>query len=180
MILLPCPVRPDLDCIAGSLAYAEYLRAQGKAAKAWLCGTPDGEAQFYLQRFPDFEFASAGDIAAMRHMVLVDFSDVRYIPQGTNPEDVIEVIDHRFFNNAEKHFFNARIQLDAVGAAATQITEHFMQSNLTPSEASACLLYGAIYSNTLCLKGALCTDRDRAAAEWLKARYPDADRYIDL
>jgi len=180
MILLPCPVRPDLDCIAGSFSYAEYLqKAKHLEAKLWVCGTPDGEAQFYIDLFRgEIAFANPDDISRARSYILVDFSDVKYIPDTIKPQDVIEVIDHRDFTTPKQDFPNARVQIDPVGAAATQIAEYFMRDSVRPSLAAACMLYGAIYSNTLGLKGQLCTERDLAAAAWLKTIEPKADHYI--
>ncbi len=40
------------------------------------------------------------------------------------------------------------------------------------------MLYGAIYSNTLCLKGALTTERDLAASNWLLFLHPQANTYL--
>ena len=178
MIILPAPVRPDLDCIGGAIAYAALLNSQGQTAKVWIGGVPDGEAQFYLDLFPNFDFASEAEARAAVAYVLVDFSEASFMPAWFDRTRVTEVIDHRFFNQPETEFPNATIELATVGAAATLVAERLMRADFTPSPAVATMLYGAIYSNTLCLKGELTTVRDRDAAVWLLQAHPSADAHI--
>lgn len=181
MILIPCPVRPDLDCLAGAIGYAEYLRiAKNQNVKAWLCGIPDGEAQFYLDLFKDnISFASSEEITKADNYILVDFSTVDFFPEPIDRTKVIEVIDHRFFNDPQKEFPNARVQLDVVGAAATQIAEFFIDNDYKPQSYIAAMLYGAIFTHTLCANGSLCTDRDRRVLAWLKDNFSEADSYVN-
>ncbi|MDB5478078.1 MAG: ppaC [Alphaproteobacteria bacterium] len=179
MIILPCMKRPDLDAVGGSMAFAEYLQRQGKAAKVWLGDTPDGEARFYLEEFSISNLATLEEVKQAEEFQLVDLSRAEALPDFIDLGLVTKVIDHRFLHDAEKDFPNAVIELEQVGAAATQVTEYFIKANLIPTEISASMLYGAIYSNTLCLKGAVTTERDRDVAEWLKKHSPDCDRYCD-
>ena len=179
MIILPCPIRPDLDCVAGSIAYAEYLtRVKKQKAMAWVCGTPDDEAQFHLNRCPEGICASDKDAEKAIAYILVDFSVKKALPPTVDPARVVQVIDHRLFTQPDQEFPNALLQLEEVGAAATQITEFFMRDALEPSAHVAAMLYGAIYSHTLCLHSTTTTDRDRAAYEWLAQYVPDADHLV--
>jgi inorganic pyrophosphatase/exopolyphosphatase len=179
MIILPCPIRPDLDCTAGAVAYAAYMtQVKGQEARAWICGTPDAEAQFYLDRYK-LSLASDDDAKAAEAFILVDFSVGHILPAFVDHQKIIQVIDHRFFNQPDKDFPNAVIQLDAVGAAATQITEYYMRDNIAPSTECAAMLYGAIGTHTLFLNSTTTTDRDRIAHAWLKHYVPDADALIE-
>ena len=179
MIILPCPKRPDLDCIAGAVAYAEYLtHIENKPARAWICGVPDGEAQFYLDLYSSINFASDADVAAAKEFVLVDFSVKFILPPQVDPLKVTQVIDHRFFTDPATDFPHAAIQIDGVGAAATQIAEYYMKAQSAPSPHSAAMLYGAIYTHTLCLQSETTTERDKAAVAWLKTYVPDADELV--
>ncbi len=123
MIILPAPIRPDLDCIAGALAYAALLKQEGQDAQVWMDGVPDGEAQFYLDLFPDHEFADSTQAKAADSYVLVDFSEASFMPDWFDKSKAIEVIDHRFLHQPQIDFPNAKVELTAVGAAATLIAE---------------------------------------------------------
>lgn len=180
MILLPCPSRPDLDCVASAIAYAEFLtNVKNISAKLWLCGTPDAEAQFYLNLYQNqISFASPSDIKQASGYVLVDYSTTSFFKEPIDNNKVIEVIDHRLFTTPHLEFPHANIQIDAVGAAATLITEYFIQHNTLPSSMSASMLYGAIYTHTLCAQGLLFTDRDRIALDWLSRNFPAAGQAV--
>ncbi len=180
MIILPCPKRPDLDCIAGSVAYAEYMRvAKQQDARVWICGVPDGEAQFYLDKFSELIFATDDEAHNANGFVLVDFSVKHALPESIDPLNVMQVIDHRDFTQPAIDFPNAVVQIDKVGAAATQVAEYFIRDSITPSKPIAAMLYGAIYTHTLCLKSATTTQRDRDAINWLTQHVPDADVLVD-
>lgn len=179
MIILYCGKRPDLDAIGGSLAYSEYLqRHENKFAKTWIRGEPDGEARFYLELFNP-ELATIDEAKQSTEYQLVDLSLASMLADFMDPAKVTKVIDHRFLNDVQADFPNAVIELEPVGAAATQVTEYFMRADLVPTDQSACMLYGAIYSNTLCLKGDITTQRDRDAASWLQQKLPGCDRFCE-
>ncbi|HEY1097153.1 MAG TPA: DHH family phosphoesterase [Alphaproteobacteria bacterium] len=179
MIILPCPKRPDLDCIAGAVAYAEYLtKAKGQTARVWICGTPDAEAEFYLHKYPHLVFANDEDVASAKAFILVDFSVKDILPPNVSAHKVIQVIDHRNFTTPHDDFPNADVHIDMVGAAATQITEYFMHDKVELSPESAAMLHGAIVTHTLCLRSATTTERDIAAVEWLKQYVPDGAELV--
>ncbi len=178
-LITPCPLRPDLDCVAGAVAYTEYCRmVQGIKALPWLCGVPDGAAQFYIDLFPEVQWATDDQAYAAESYALIDFSTAVPLPPDLDMQKVKAVIDHRFLHDPQADFPNAEIQLEAVGAAATLVAEKFMAGGLMPSRAAAAMLHGAIHSNTLAFSSDLTTDRDRAAFEWLASFLPDADTLI--
>jgi manganese-dependent inorganic pyrophosphatase len=178
-LIAPCPVRPDIDCIAGAVAYAEYCtRTGGLSAAPWLCGVPDGAAQFYIDMFPEVEWATEALALAASSYALIDFSTPVPLPPEVDHAKVKVVIDHRFLHDPSADFPNAEIQLAAVGAAATLVAERFMAAALTPTRPAAAMLHGAIHSNTLAFTSPLTTDRDRAAFDWLATFLPDADALI--
>lgn len=180
MIILPCPKRPDLDCIAGSLAYAAYLTdVKHTPARAWLCGEPDGEARFYLDLYPQLAFATDAEVARASGFVLVDLSAKTVLPPNVDPLKVMQIIDHRSFTQPAIDFPNAEINVALVGAAATQVAEYYMREDVAPAGPLAAMLYGAIFTHTLCLQSATTTDRDRVAAAWLERFVPDAGDLID-
>lgn len=93
------------------------------------------------------------------------------MPQPVIPEQVIEIIDHRAGSEPEKEFPNAGIQNELVGAAATLVTERFVQSHLQPSRERALLLYGAIHHNSLNFLATNTSVRDYEAVAFLEKEY---------
>lgn len=168
----------DLDGVACAVAYAEFLNKQGKEAKAEIAGRPHVEAQFMLDKFNisvDLEMPEV--LLVDSQVVFLDASDIESLPNGIKAEQVIEVIDHRQFNDTGK-FINAKIQLELVGACATLIAEKFFNSGTAISKDSAILLYGAIASNTLNFKGGVTTERDKKMAQRLKDQVEIPESFV--
>lgn len=179
-ILVTSYVNPDLDGIAGVIAYAEFLQKRGKNTIVGIIGEPHDEAKYILDRF-GFEYPPMIENADnFDEVILVDASDLNGLEGKISAEKVIEIIDHRKVHEADK-FPKAKVQIELVGAAATLVAEKFIQNNVDISKESATLVYGAIISNTLNFKGSVTTDRDKVAAEWLSkvAKLPD-DFWKDL
>ncbi|MDD5726353.1 MAG: DHH family phosphoesterase [Patescibacteria group bacterium] len=168
-ILVTCYVNPDLDGVAGAIAYAEFLQKNGKNAVAGIIGELQDEAKYIFSRF-NLEFPSSIENANdFTEVILVDASDLNGLEGKVRPEQVVEIIDHRKIHEADK-FVNAKAQIELVGAAATLITEKFIQKEADISQKSTILLYSAIISNTLNFKGSVTTERDLKAAEWLNKK----------
>ncbi len=159
---------PDIDGTACMIAYSELLNATGKQTSYKIFGIPHTEAQFVLD-FLRFGPKNANDISDFNQLIIVDGAFVRGLNKKIDLNKVIEVIDHRKVNDAEK-FPNATIQIELVGSCATLIAEKFKESNIIPSKESAALLYSAIVSNTLNFKGKITTERDKKEAEWLRQK----------
>lgn len=173
-ILVTSYVNPDLDGIAGVIAYAEFLQKRGKNTVVGIIGEPHDEAKYILDHF-GFEYPPMIPNADnFDEVILVDASDLIGLEGKIAAEKVIEIIDHRKVHEADK-FPKAKAQIELVGAAATLVAEKFMQSKSDISTESATLLYGSIISNTLNFKGSITTNRDKRAAEWLNkvAKLPE-------
>ncbi len=165
-ILITGYVNPDLDAVAGTIAYSEFLNKTSRNSVVGLIGEPHDEAKYILDnyhiKYPQI-IPNADDFD---EVILVDASDLIGIEGKIAPEKVIEIIDHRRVHEADK-FPNAKVQIELVGSASTLIAEKFIQNNIEISRESAILLCGAITSNTLNFKGGVTTDRDRVAFEYL-------------
>lgn len=165
-------VNPDLDGTAAAFGYAEFLTKTGTPARAAIFGTPLIEARFVADRLR-LQLPGPG-VPAGSAVILVDMSDAYGLPEGIEPGQVIEVIDHRREYDVAA-YPNARYLMEQVGACATIIAEKFRERQVQPSPAAAMLLYGGIASNTLNFQARVTTDRDVAIAGWLKqlASIPD-------
>ena len=166
-ILVTGYVNPDLDGLAGAVAYAEFLNKAGRQAEAAIFGAPHEEAQYVIDRFKLTHPKQIADADDYAEVILTDASDLNGLEDKVAPEKVIEIIDHRKINEAEK-FPRAKTQIELVGAAATLIAEKFKEAGIPISKESATLIYSAIVSNTLNFKGSVTTERDRGIARWLR------------
>lgn len=173
-ILVTCYVDPDLDGIAGAMAYCELLNKSGSNAVAGIIGDPHDEARYVFERFGIPYPLALGNADDFDEVILVDSSELAGLEGKISPEKVIEIIDHRKINDAHA-FPNARVQIELVGAASTLVVEKFMHAHLAFSKEAAILLCGAIISNTLNFQGGVTTDRDKDAYVWLNtvARLPE-------
>jgi len=179
-ILVTCYVNPDLDGVAGAIAYGEFLRKTGKNAVVGIIGGPNDETKYILNRF-DFTYPQTiANTDNFDEVILVDASDLNGLEGKVAAEKVSEIIDHRKVHEADK-FPKAKAQIELVGAVATLIAEKFMKNNIDISKESATLVYGAIVSNTLNFRGSVTTERDKEAAIWLDkvAKLPE-DFWKDL
>lgn len=167
---------PDLDGFSCAVAYAEFLNKTGVSAVVRIFGNPHVEAAYLLQKF-GFKIEE-DKTAPLDRVVLVDASELRDLDQFIRPENVIEIIDHRKFNDSAS-FKNAKVQIEYVGSAATLIAEKFYKNNMDISVPSATLLYGAIVSNTLNFRAKVTTERDRQMAEWLNHKLGLTKEFID-
>lgn len=165
-LLVTTYVNPDLDGVAGAIAYGEFLAQSGRSSTVAFVGELHGEANFVLTNFSLQQPLIVNNTNNFDQVILVDSSDLAALEGYIDPAKVIEIIDHRSVHEADK-FVNAKSQIELVGAAATLVAERFMNSSITPSSASAILLYSAIISNTLNFKGSVTTERDRLAATYL-------------
>ena len=168
-------MNPDLDAFACVFAYKEFLVKNGQEAESVIFGTPQDEVKYLIDRFniPATENNSK-QLDSAAKIILVDSSQLETLDKSVNPQNVIEIIDHREVTDANL-FPNAKIQIELIGAAGTLIAEKFIKRQTEISFESAVLLYGAIISNTLNFKSNTTTERDRIAASWLnkKANLPE-------
>jgi len=169
---------PDLDGTASAIAYAELLKKQGKNATAALFGIPHREVQFVFKTFKIDKPAQAENILNQKDkLILVDASDLRGISNLIDPKQVIEVIDHRKVNQADK-FPNANIRIELVGSCATLIAEKFFTKKIIITSSSAALLYSAIISNTVNFQANVTTGRDKKMCNWLVGQFDLPKNYV--
>src|SRR3989338_3432111 len=159
-------VDPDLDGVACAVAHAELLNATGKPAEACLLWHPTAEAEFALTTLHISRPTERTTFESQETVVILDASEPMQFEGRLLPDQVVEVIDHRKVNEAEK-FLNAKIQIELVGAAATLVAEKFREQNIKPSASTAQLLQAAIISNTQNFQAKTTTHPDHAMMKWL-------------
>lgn len=171
-ILVTAKINPDLDGVACTLAYAELLNLTGSTAEGMIFGSPQSEVSYFIdQHRIAIPTQTDEPSTTWNQFVLVDASSMMGMPQPVIPKQVVEIIDHRAGSEPEKEFPNARIQNELVGAAATLVTERFIQNHLQPSRERALLLYGAIHHNSLNFLATNTSTRDHKAVIFLETEY---------
>lgn len=165
-ILVTTYVNPDLDGLAGTVAYAEFLQKRGRNALAAIIGESHAEAKYVLDRFGFAYPETISNADNFDEVIIIDASDPNAFDGNIAAEKVVEIIDHRKIHAADK-FPNAKVQIELVGAAATLVAEKFMENKVNISSESAILLCSAIISNTLNFKATVTTDRDKKVRQWL-------------
>lgn len=177
-LLITSYTNPDIDGFACSYAYSEFLNKSWIENDFYLFWTPHKEVSFILDRFwIDFKNTFI-NIQNYDKFILTDLSEKISIPAWIHIENVIEVIDHRKYNDS-KEFTNAKIQIELVGSCATLITEKFFYNKINISRESWILLYMAIISNTINLTNNVTTTRDRDMANYLKSLFVIDENIID-
>jgi manganese-dependent inorganic pyrophosphatase len=167
-------LNPDIDGVSCSIAYSEFLKKKGFQAKACICGSPNKEAMFVLNRFK-VKSEDCSDFLNEK-VIVVDTSKPEDLCPKINAKDVIEVIDHRRYTNLSA-FPNAKSQIELVGACATLIAEKYKTEGIEIKIEHAGLLYSAIVSNTINFKANVTTKRDIDMAKWLNARLHLTEKY---
>ena len=114
---------------------------------------------------------SENELSSAGAFILVDCNDLSKICSKVTPKNIVEVIDHHEISEDAKNFINANLDIQKVGAMATLVVEKFIDENIKPSLQAATLLYHAIASNTINLKGGVTTQRDLKAFNFLEKLY---------
>jgi inorganic pyrophosphatase/exopolyphosphatase len=173
-ILVTSNVNPDLDGFACVFAYAYFLNKIGNKAIPSISGKHHEEADHVISEYGLNLDIKEENPQEYNKIVIVDASGLDCLDKRTDPDDVIEIIDHRKVNLSEQ-FVNAKAQIELVGAAATLVAEKYQENAVAMPKDIATLVYGAIISNTLNFQAKVATDRDREIAVWLKREnnFPD-------
>jgi len=115
---------------------------------------------------------------AKRKFVLVDHSARNQSINNIDKADIIAIVDHHHIGDVQTSmpidYYNRR-----VGCTCTIIADLFQQNGMLPDEDMSGILLSAILSDTLNLKSATTTDKDRLTVKWLaeRANIPDVDEY---
>jgi manganese-dependent inorganic pyrophosphatase len=97
----------------------------------------------------------------------VDTHHLAQLPGCLDPRQVVEVVDHHPYGDTAA-FPNARVQNEAVGAAATLVAERFDAAGIPPSPPVAGVLASAIVCSTWNLTAPSTSDRDHHALDRLR------------
>jgi inorganic pyrophosphatase/exopolyphosphatase len=168
-------INPDLDGVACSIALEALERPQWAAR---VLGRADRETQFVLDALSLSLPPSLDNWNGVEAIWLVDTHHPKQLSEDLPASRVTRITDHHP-GGSPQNYANAEIQNEAVGAAATLVTERFEQHGVDVPSKIAVLLQAAIVSNTLDFSAPATNDRDRGAHERLARIKPIDAHMID-
>jgi len=155
---------PDTDSVTSAIAFANFLKATGTDAKAYMQISAEDlnpESKVVLEKFG---LAAPEEItdAAGKDVALVDFSDVAQAPANIGDANIVAIVDHHKIGDIVTNspiFFYAQ----PVGCTGTVLLEMYKSNNIDLPKDIAGGMLCAILSDTVNFKSPTCTDADKAA-----------------
>lgn len=169
--------KPDLDGVAASYAYAEFLQKSGQIANYSFEGKPKKEVTIVCDLF-NISLTSCSPNKE-NSFVVVDTNTIKDFPSFVEINNVIEIIDHHVPSQDIPKFSSTKVQIEILGAVATLIAEKFYQNHIPISRNSAILLYYAIISNSINLHSRNTSQKDIEMIKWLSSQCSEIqEQYI--
>ena len=161
-------INPDLDGVACCLA----IEALGTPRwTAGMLGAPDSETKLVLKTLGLAHPQAITGWTDISAIWLVDTHHPKQLPDDFPVGLVTRITDHHSGGSPEC-FPKAKIQNEAVGAAATLLAERFEQQGADIPPEIALLMLAAIASNTLQFNAPATSQRDHRAYEMLAGIRP--------
>lgn len=169
--------KPDLDGVAASYAYSEFLQKSGQIANYSFEGKPKKEVTIVCDLF-NISLTSCSPNKE-NSFVVVDTNTIKDFPSFVEINNVIEIIDHHVPSQDTPKFSSIKVQIELIGAVATLIAEKFYQNHIPISRNSAILLYYAIISNSINLHSRNTSQKDIEMVKWLSLQCSEIqEQYI--
>jgi manganese-dependent inorganic pyrophosphatase len=171
-------IKPDLDSVVAALAFAEYTKLNGvENPTPAIIDTPNPETKFVFEKFNITPPAliTATDILPEDRVILVDHNEADQRLVGLKPEQIIGIYDH---HKANINFsLPVEICIMPFGSSNTVAWQLFKEIDYQLSTEIATLMLCAILSDTVGLKSATTTQKDRLAVSDLSniAKITDID-----
>lgn len=159
----------DIDAYGGCIAYAELLRELGQDAQAVHTSKLNSSVSPTVRSWP-VKLSTTYTDNAEDTFVVIDLSDPEYFEKFVDLDRLDEVIDH---HTGHEEYWSSRkntsSQIEFIGSACTIVFERWLKSGKLDqiSTVSARLLLCGILDNTLNLRAAVTTQRDKEAYEQL-------------
>lgn len=157
---------PDLDSVAGAIAYASYKNASLKtdAYTPAVCGEVNQETKYALEKF-GFEVPAKLENASGEKIILVDHNEFSQSVDGVEEAEIVEVLDHHKVNFG----YGRPIPFTVLpwGASCSIITKYFFDNNLEINKNLAGLMLSAILVDTVITKSPTTTENDVRIIEQL-------------
>jgi manganese-dependent inorganic pyrophosphatase len=159
--------KPDLDSVVSAICLSLYKQSRGEEATAAITEDINNETKFVLDQigYTAPAILSAASINSEDKIILVDHNEADQRLEGLNPDQITEIVDHHKVNlNLTSPI---AITIIPWGSTATVIWDLYTKNGATIDKTVAFLLLSAILSDTVGLRSATTTDKDREAASSL-------------
>ena len=156
----------DIDGLACVIAYEELLRKSNIEVTHYLV---DSFTENIPQLVKDFGYTLNTKIPSCNedtHFVIVDISELGFIPDFINIDKIDKIFDHHFgYQKYWQDKLGENSHIKEIGACATLIYEEWVKAGMLPSisQLSANLLITAIISNSLNFKASVTKEEDKIA-----------------
>ncbi|MCD4694245.1 manganese-dependent inorganic pyrophosphatase [bacterium] len=150
---------PDLDTVAGAIAYASLKNIIEKTDlyTPVITGNINKETEYVLNKF-DFKKPEILENASGKKVVLVDHNEFSQAVDGIEEAEILEVVDHHKVNFS----YGQPISFNVLpwGASCSIITQKYFDYNLEINENLSGLMLSAILIDTVITKSPTCTESD--------------------
>jgi len=156
--------KPDLDATVSAIAVAEFRKLRGDINPTPAIADPiNPETEFVLGKFGVTapKLITAADIKPEDKIVLVDHNELDQRLDNLPQDQIIAIIDHHKFNINLNHAI--KITALPIGSTNTIVYLKFKQYGFAIEPTLAKLMLSAVLSDTVGLKSATTTDKDRQA-----------------
>jgi manganese-dependent inorganic pyrophosphatase len=169
---------PDLDSVAGAVAYARLKQEMYPDVKyiPASAGKLNAETIHVLNKFGIDEPLILTTVAGKK-LILVDHNEREQAIDDLDKATILEVIDHHKMNFSYSD--PIRIVIEPLGASCTVIAKMFKADEIEIPKDLAGVMLGAILTDTVITKSPTTTDEDRHIIEELAkiAEVPDWQSY---
>lgn len=156
---------PDTDSVVSAIVWAEYLKSQGKEAKAYRAGDLNFETKFVLEHFNEPAPAMIDDLAG-REVFLVDHGELAQSPTGVEKAKIIGVLDHHRLGGIQS-VEPVYCRNEPIGSTSSLIAKIFNETGEKLNKKQASLLLAGVISDTLKLASPTTTEEDKKIVEQL-------------
>jgi manganese-dependent inorganic pyrophosphatase len=156
---------PDTDSIVSAIVWAEYLKSQGKDAKAYRAGDLNFETKFVLEHFEEPLPEMIGDLDG-KEVFLVDHGELAQSPDGIEKVKIVGVLDHHRLGGIQS-MEPVYYRSEPIGSTSSLVAKIFNETGKEIDKKRAFLLLAGIISDTLKLTSPTTTEEDKKIAEQL-------------
>jgi len=175
-------IKPDLDSTVSALAFAEFLKIKkGEDRIAAIINPINAETKFIFEKFgaTSPQLIKSSDLQPEDTVTLVDHNEKDQRLKGLNPDQIYSIIDHHKANlDLNKPIV---VTIEPLGSTCTVIYHSkFKLYNVKVEKPLAQLMLSAILSDTVGLKSAITTEKDKQAVKELAqiAEISDIDALV--
>ena len=158
---------PDADSVCGSIAYATLLKKLGYDTVPAVLGGINYETTYILEAAevpPPMLLEDASGL----NIILIDHSDYSQSVEGLQDANILSIIDHHgdgTVMTGNPIVYDAR----PLGSTSTVILMRYLNYGIEIDRQTACLMMGAILSDTMNFKNSTTTSADHEAVRILSA-----------